>query len=671
MSLAGLVLYPTYSGAPLPPRISSGNAQPMSELPTLSEAAAPPVTQRHHAPRRRPPGQPHTTLANRIKRMNQSRPGGGQQYVNMMPPSSAVYGAVSMPSPPVPFAASGAPPPAHRPAPVDHQFRATSQRHVGQNVPRRQAPKPPRTSYGVEYTSAAATEIARTIERQSLAASAMAPDPTTPNSRPVSAASSRSRSAAQGAFYPTVFHLAKRGNSGRVDARAIGAKKEMSHTEMLYYLRHGVHPRPSGGGGGHSGGGGASMPPSPQLNEEDATALAVSRRRVLGFVRAREDALRSVYSSVPHPTDEASLRSITQRLLADKAVQGELRRQLGRALHTLRVASAACVRAIHEWRAELRARDGARYASLPEHEVSFAYNGVDYLRKMATDLHFLPAPILADPLLLDWFRHALPWLTSADGGLGLVVGDAPSPGPGYGGGGGGGGGGGASGMVGAPPAGRAGVRPSSASVRFAPEAPTPTKRPTSAKSMDQSPYGTPSQRAPPKQPGSWLGGRPAPAPGWRERPNAGPAAFVDAARELAPLFAPRGAAEEGEEVAWDADLASEEEDEWLRGAQEALLNESRLRGENVSPEAAVQMARRTGVGHATRHAEWRWGAFQLLLYGSETYLRLVAALPAFANSDAAIATRAAVAKRAYVVRLHVGGGKVRAKIGASHPANAP
>ena len=42
--------------------------------------------------------------------------------------------------------------------------------------------------------------------------------------------------------------------------------------------------------------------------------------------------------------------------------------------------------------------------------MAFHVGGVNYLTKMTTDLRFLPAPSLQDPLLLHWFAEQLPWV---------------------------------------------------------------------------------------------------------------------------------------------------------------------------------------------------------------------------------------------------------------------
>ena len=47
--------------------------------------------------------------------------------------------------------------------------------------------------------------------------------------------------------------------------------------------------------------------------------------------------------------------------------------------------------------------------------MAFHVGGVNYLTKMTTDLRFLPAPSLQDPLLLHWFAEQLPWVLREGG----------------------------------------------------------------------------------------------------------------------------------------------------------------------------------------------------------------------------------------------------------------
>ena len=421
-------------------------------------------------------------------------------------------------------------------------------------------------------------------------------------------ASSAPKSATSGAAsgggaesFTTVWHLSKPivGHSiggSRYESRPIGLKRKMSNAERLYYLRHGLRP-PT-----------APRAPTPPL-KVDATAFADSKRRVFALVAARESALRAVVASLPHPADDESLRLATTSVLLDKEMLAYQRQQLARTLHSLRLASAAVMVGIQQWRAELRDREDY-YASLPDSELKFFVHGIDYLSKMASDTHFLPLPTTSDPLLLHWFGEVLPWVyaAAASGGPAAepeLVTAATRP------------------SSAAAPA-RSSVsagRPGSASVRFAsplvPATPPPDS-PTPAESHFVGRDGV-----------AWRG----PVPGL----------LVAAACELAPLFEPAadpnadvamlalasdsppstaGGAGSGGDAEYEAEVA------WLHDAQEALLAEAHHRGEDTSAEATIRVAKR-----AKRHAKgshlaaWRWDAFQMLIYGAESYARLLEYLP--------------------------------------------
>ena len=103
-----------------------------------------------------------------------------------------------------------------------------------------------------------------------------------------------------------------------------------------------------------------------------------------------------VHTSLPHAVDASA-----QRALLDPEMLSFYRAQLARALHTLRVSTAAVVDGISRWRAELQSSSGY-YAALPEHEIVFFYAPAprqDDVRGFS-----LPARAHAHrSLLLDWF----------------------------------------------------------------------------------------------------------------------------------------------------------------------------------------------------------------------------------------------------------------------------
>lgn len=71
----------------------------------------------------------------------------------------------------------------------------------------------------------------------------------------------------------------------------------------------------------------------------------------------------------------------------------------------------ACVcRCIRRWRAHM-----SGVVCVPPAEIIFFWSGQDYLRKMRSDLSFLPLPVAVDPLLNSWFDRYLVWLLCAEG----------------------------------------------------------------------------------------------------------------------------------------------------------------------------------------------------------------------------------------------------------------
>lgn len=68
---------------------------------------------------------------------------------------------------------------------------------------------------------------------------------------------------------------------------------------------------------------------------------------------------------------------------------------------------------------------GFNLARKPSPAEAFFWLGWNYLRKMTLDLSFLPMPVGADPLLLNWFRYTSStprtegWLSPPEGGEAL------------------------------------------------------------------------------------------------------------------------------------------------------------------------------------------------------------------------------------------------------------
>jgi hypothetical protein len=140
-----------------------------------------------------------------------------------------------------------------------------------------------------------------------------------------------------------------------------------------------------------------------------AAAAEAAKSAVLALVGEREAALGAMRALLPTPKGSVSTRRASLELLADPAAFAQLRADLAILMHEMRRTSAAVCRAIHEWKLTLRSRY-VYFATLSEESLGFYVGGVDYMRKMCTDLAFLPAPSSQDPLLLHWFGEQLPWM---------------------------------------------------------------------------------------------------------------------------------------------------------------------------------------------------------------------------------------------------------------------
>ena len=121
--------------------------------------------------------------------------------------------------------------------------------------------------------------------------------------------------------------------------------------------------------------------------------------------------LGELLALLPEPESAAHTRGLTRLLLLDAAAASQLRQELARLLRALRRTTAAVCGAIERWRDARRSSSGY-FASLPPAEVVYMHSGENYVLRMAYDAAFLPLPIEHDPLLLDWFGGAVPWITA-------------------------------------------------------------------------------------------------------------------------------------------------------------------------------------------------------------------------------------------------------------------
>mgnify|MGYP000973805524 CR=1 FL=1 len=197
-----------------------------------------------------------------------------------------------------------------------------------------------------------------------------------------------------GSRFATVFHSA--------DRFPIACKRAMSREEQLYFLRHGVTPPRT-----------LSRPELPAPQGGDAAAFYESKQAVHALVMRREAAVEALRELLPSPQKAAQARHATSHLLLEPTTAAVLRARLANRLHALRLATAAVCEGLALWREQLRAR-GGYFGSLPSEEVAYLYEDRDYELTMVSDVaSVLPAPIALEPLLIDWFDVAVPWLAHA------------------------------------------------------------------------------------------------------------------------------------------------------------------------------------------------------------------------------------------------------------------
>ena len=126
----------------------------------------------------------------------------------------------------------------------------------------------------------------------------------------------------------------------------------------------------------------------------------------------RELLISPVRHVLPLPSSESEAEQMAESMLADEATLARVRARLLSLLAQLRDVGMRMVEAIAEWRTKLRV-SSSHWRRLPDDEVLYWHKGeTPYPRKMAADLAFFPAPVAADPLLLDWFGAHLPWMVA-------------------------------------------------------------------------------------------------------------------------------------------------------------------------------------------------------------------------------------------------------------------
>ncbi|KOO30067.1 hypothetical protein Ctob_005592 [Chrysochromulina tobinii] len=189
------------------------------------------------------------------------------------------------------------------------------------------------------------------------------------------------------------------------DSRNVAHKRALSTQEQIQYFFTGIA-------------GLADRTPltkreQPAVNE----ATRKARRQVLYLIEAREAAVELLRELMPTPLDEKHGDRLAHQIFTsrDTAPLFELRERFSALFSMVRALSVAIVDATDCWRRELR-RSSSHYRSFPDLELPFIWGepSRSYAAHMCTDLNFLPAPVLADPLLAEWLGRQLEWVLAHD-----------------------------------------------------------------------------------------------------------------------------------------------------------------------------------------------------------------------------------------------------------------
>lgn len=136
----------------------------------------------------------------------------------------------------------------------------------------------------------------------------------------------------------------------------------------------------------------------------------------MNLIDQREGAIDSLRHLLPSPRGVVQRRRATRALLLSNSAAEQLRQSLADLVSEIRWLGARIVEAVQHWRSTLRKRY-TYFGSMDQRSITFFHEGQNYLRKMCTDLRFLPLPVEQDPLLLHWFGDQLPWLLEKDESL--------------------------------------------------------------------------------------------------------------------------------------------------------------------------------------------------------------------------------------------------------------
>jgi len=144
-------------------------------------------------------------------------------------------------------------------------------------------------------------------------------------------------------------------------------------------------------------------------NQAGEAAADAAKAAVLQLITEREAAVGAMKMLLPRPEGLVARRRATGQLLLEPYQLAQLRTDLAILLAEVRRATIALCQSVHLWKSTLR-EHFSYFAQIDADELSFFVGGINVLRKLGTDLAFLPAPTACDPLLVDWFGEQVPWI---------------------------------------------------------------------------------------------------------------------------------------------------------------------------------------------------------------------------------------------------------------------
>ena len=149
--------------------------------------------------------------------------------------------------------------------------------------------------------------------------------------------------------------------------------------------------------------------PEPLVESHHTAAIAAAKGAVVELIAKREHTVAALLNLLPVPQSEKEAARLSRQLLANPHALDARRVAFFTRLGELRTRGVELVSAIDAWRRALRA-SSAHFSSLPDEELPFWHAGAAYPATILSDLWFVPAPVAADPFLLEWFGQHLPWM---------------------------------------------------------------------------------------------------------------------------------------------------------------------------------------------------------------------------------------------------------------------